>query len=285
MRLFFLVFFIGISIPIVAQKNDLYPDVFNTYFNNPGLINPAYIAREGKADAFLFYKHRTGIFQKVASYAVTASRTFRTSNNAAHLARIIVTDEQQGPYIATTRGYANYAYMIPLAENTSLMAGAAFGLAQVAFSAPSATATGSYKSPDGSLGLMFRRNNMEAGISMMQVFNAVTEPLVTPIGLKRYYNFFFSQGKDLSPFVKLQGNLLWQLLPTVQDNVAANLFLTYRESISIGSGLGIKSGLNFFMSFNLPVEEDKLVIFISYNSAFSTIPVDALELNLIYQFK
>jgi len=286
MRLLFLLFFISLVVPAIGQKNDLYPDLYNTYFYNPGLINPAYIAREGKAEVYVFYKHRTGIFQKIASYSVTGSRTFRTKSKSAHLIRAIITNENQGPYIATTRGYANYAYQVPLSENTALMAGAAVGLAQVAFSAPSATATGSYKSPDGSLGLMLRSNNLEAGASMMQIFNSVTEPLITPISLKRYYNFFVSHGKDLSPFVKLQGNILWQLLPSTKDNLVGNILLSYKESISFGSGIGTKSGLNFFMRFNIPIEEeDKLAIVISYNSAFSSIPVDALELNISYLFK
>jgi len=286
MRLFFLLFFVSISIPMVAQKNDLYPDVYNTYFTNPGLINPAYIPKEGKAEAFIFYKHRTGIFQKIASYAVTASRTFRNKNQSAHLARLMVTNENQGPYIATTRAYANYAYLVPISENTSLTAGAAAGLAQVAFTAPSSSGSGSYKSPDGSLGLMLRHKNVEVGVSMMQALNSVSEPLITPIALKRYYNFYVSGSKDLSPFVKLHGNLLYELLPSTQNNVVGNLFLSYNELFSLGSGLGVKSGLNFFVSFNVPIEnEDKLTIYISYNSAFSSIPVDAFELNLSYKFK
>jgi len=86
--------------------------------------------------------------------------------------------------------------------------------------------------------------------------------------------------------VKLQGNLLYELLPSTQDNVVGNLFVSYRDLFSLGSGLGIKSGLNFFISFNVPIEnEDKLVIYISYNSAFSSIPVDAVELNISYRFR
>lgn len=285
MRTILCILFIAISIPLIAQLNNSYPDLFNTYFYSPGLINPAYVPAEGKITASILYRHRTGIFKKIASYGLVADRTFRRKNESAHLARMIFTNEKQGPYIARTRGYFNYAYSLGLAENTYLSAGLAIGFNQLAFTAPSATSVGSYKSPDVSLGLMLRKNHAQFGVSMMQALNNLSEPLTAPIRLRRYYNFFLAESKDLSAFWSVKANLLWEYFPSTRDNLNGNLFLSYNEIISFGSGLGTRTGLSFFLSVQTPIEKDVLKITMAYNSTFSILPANAFEVNLLYILK
>ena len=272
----------------MGQQNNIYPDLFTNYFYDPGLINPAYIAKEGKADVFIFYKQRTDAFSKIATYAVTGSKVFRKKNNSAHLGRVIFMNENEGPYIAKTRAYANYAYMIPISEKAYISAGASLGFVQVAFSAPSATAFGSYKSPDASLGMMFRKGNFESGISMMQAFNNVSEPLTASFRLRRYYNIYVSGSKELSLYWRLKGNLLCQAFPSVPYTINGNLLLSYHDFLSFGSGYSNKSGLNIFLSVNIPLGKDILVISATYNSPLfnsSQLSVNSMELNGSYNFR
>ncbi|GAL84385.1 hypothetical protein CHU_0779 [Sporocytophaga myxococcoides] len=266
MRFCLLIIFLFWYLAVSAQVTDLFPENYTTYFNNTAIVNPGFVQEDSKAEFFSMYRQRTGAFQKIASYSLTCSRVFRKENNAAHLARIFFSNDKEGPYIDKPRAYFNYAYVIPFAEETSLSAGLAAGFTQVYFSAPSATASGNSTMPDGSVGITFRRKKFFSGISSQQVFNAESNPLKANVKLRRYYNFLLSQEKDLSPLLKLRGNLIYQLLPLNSDLLNIAMEGSYNDIISLGGAYKSREGLALIGSVQANLGDDKIFICFAYNT-------------------
>jgi type IX secretion system PorP/SprF family membrane protein len=266
MRFLLLPLLILTNLPLWGQRNDIFPDLYSAYFNNVTLINPSFIPSEGKVDLVATYKNRIGPFSKIATYSFTGAKVFRKENQTAHLARIIFFNEKEGPYIQRPRGYANYAYSLPLTENTQLSAGIALGFSQIAFSAPSATGVGTAMLPDGSLGLSLRSKDLSFGISSLQLFNASSEAINALIRLRRHYNFFLSTQKDLSLNWKVKGYFFYRILPYANNNTDITLALDYKNVFCFGSSIRYRQGMSFFVTFNINLGKDRLLLNFAYNS-------------------
>ncbi len=262
--LFNIFFFLYLTVS--AQVTYVFPENYTTYFNNTAIVNPGFVQEDSKAEFFSMYRQRTGAFQKIASYSLTCSRVFRKENNAAHLARVVFSNDKEGPYINKPRAYFNYAYAIPLAEETSLSAGLAAGFTQVYFSAPSATASGNSTMPDGAIGITFRRKNFFSGLSSQQAFNAESNPLKANVKLRRYYNFLLSQEKDLSPSLKLRGNFMYQLVPSNSDLLNFVLEGSYNDILRLGGAYKSREGLALIGSVEANLGDDKIFICFAYNT-------------------
>ncbi len=266
MRICLFTIFFFLYLTVKAQVTDVFPESYTTYFNNTAIVNPGFVQEDSKAEFFSMYRQRTGAFQKIASYSVTCSKVFRKENNAAHLARVFFSNDKEGPYIDKPRAYFNYAYVIPLAEETSLSAGLAAGFTQVYFSAPSATASGNSTMPDGAIGITFRRKSFFSGISSQQVFNAESNPLKANVKLRRFYNFLLSQEKDLSPSLKLRGNFMYQLLPSNADLFNLVLEGSYNDIFRLGGAYKSREGLALIGSVEANLGDDKIFICFAYNT-------------------
>jgi type IX secretion system PorP/SprF family membrane protein len=266
MRICLFNIFFFIYLTVNAQVTDVFPENYTTYFNNTAIVNPGFVQEDSKAEFFSMYRQRTGAFQKIASYSVTCSKVFRKENNAAHLARVFFSNDKEGPYINKPRVYFNYAYAIPLAEETSLSAGLAAGFTQVYFSAPSATASGNSTMPDGAIGITFRRKKFFSGISSQQAFNAESNPLKANVKLRRYYNFLLSQEKDLSPSLKLRGNFMYQLFPSNSDLLNIVLEGSYNDILRLGGAYKSREGLALIGSVEANLGDDKIFICFAYNT-------------------
>ncbi len=262
--LFNIFFFLYLTVS--AQVTYVFPENYTTYFNNTAIVNPGFVQEDSKAEFFSMYRQRTGAFQKIASYSLTCSRVFRKENNAAHLARVVFSNDKEGPYINKPRAYFNYAYAIPLAEETSLSAGLAAGFTQVYFSAPSATASGNSTMPDGAIGITFRRKSFFSGLSSQQAFNAESNPLKANVKLRRYYNFLLSQEKDLSPSLKLRGNFMYQLVPSNSDLLNFVLEGSYNDILRLGGAYKSREGLALIGSVEANLGDDKIFICFAYNT-------------------
>lgn len=252
--------------PVLGQQNDTYPDLYSAYFNNLALVNPAFVPEEGRVELLATYKNRTGPFRKIATYSFTGGRFFRKENESVHAARIIFWNEREGPYIQKPRAYANYAYQLPLSEKISLSAGLAVGFAQVAFSAPSATGTGSAILPDGALGLMLKGKKLSVGVSSLQVFDSGAEAIQATVRLRRHYNLFLSAEKNLSPALAIKGYVLGRYLPSANHNADVALEFAIKEAFSFGCSAKYRQGLAFFASFNINTGKDRLLLNFAYNS-------------------
>ncbi|MBO9699502.1 MAG: PorP/SprF family type IX secretion system membrane protein [Sporocytophaga sp.] len=287
MRIYLLNIFFFLYLTVSAQVTDIFPENYTTYFNNTAIVNPGFVPEDSKAEFFSMYRQRTGAFQKIASYSLTCSKVFRKENNTAHLARVFFSNEKEGPYINKPRAYFNYAYVIPLAEETSLSAGLSAGFTQVYFSAPSATASGNSTMPDGAFGITFRRKKFFTGISSQQVFNAESNPIKSNVKLRRYYNLILRQEKDLSPSLKLRGNFMYQLLPSNSNLLNLVLEGSYNDILSLGGAYRSREGLALIGSVEANLGDDKIFICFAYNTGVLSklkYGFNSIEINFAYKF-
>jgi hypothetical protein len=269
MRSVVLSILILMPIGALCQQNALFPDAFGVNFNNLALVNTWHVPDSGKADFTGAYKYRTGPFSKIATYSFTAAVVARKQNRRAHVLRLVFFNQKEGPYIQKPRAYLNYVYQIAINEYTSLSAGVALGFASVYFSAPSSTAAGSITLPDGALGLGLKRKNFSIGASSLQVFNAHGTPLTGDIHLNRYYHFFMSDEKELSPYCRIKGYLLWGLIKNNQRRDAALAFV-FRDALSLGGVFHYKQGFSFFSSFQSNVGKNVFLLSLAYNTSLFT---------------
>lgn len=270
-----------------GQTVNLYPESYASYFYNFALINPAHVSREGKAEFVGGFKQRTGPFRKVSTYSVTAEKVFRNENEAAHTMRLVFFNEREGPYIQRPRASFNYAYMLPVYDDTYLMAGASFGFAQVSFTAPTATGAGSSVFPDANLGLILRRKALSAGVASFQVLNAESSPVAGNLRLNRYYTYFISAELDVSPDLKLTTYSLYRALSEYPDDFDIAAMATVRELFSFGSIARINRGLSFLISVQPDSGDNKPLFSFLYNSPFmSQTPqwFNSFELVIGYRF-
>ena len=250
----------------MGQRNEIYPETFVVFFNNPALTNAAFVHDDGKLHATAGYKFRTGPFKKIANYTFCGDYTLRRQNDAAHVFRITFFNENEGPYIERPRANLNYVYQLPIGEEMSVSAGLSLGGASYYFSAPSATGDGSVLVPDGSAGIGLNLRNTRLSISSFQVFNASSTPIGTPIRFGRYYNATFHGEKMLSAHVDLKADALYRLLPYYTNNLIVAMTCSLDEVLDIGVAVNYPVGISFFSNLHLETEKDRMMLSFAYNS-------------------
>lgn len=268
----------------VSQENTYYPNFFsNTQFHG-NQFGPTYIPNEGKAEFSVGYKSLVGAFHNVANYYFSAAKVFRNEDQTAHLARINFTNDKDGPYIASPRILANYAYKIRINSNAFLTAGLSFGVAGITFAAPSSTQSDVYV-PDGSIGLSFKWKKLTIGGSSMQILNSSTRQGPNPVIFHRYYQAFGSIEKEWYTGWTLTGNGLFRYLPFQYNQAWAGLSLDYRRQFLIGANIAYAGTLSVFGGWTAFVGEDRMTISFGYNSnVFNVLPTwqNNIELGLNY---
>jgi hypothetical protein len=254
--------------PLWGQHTLLYPEMFSGFFNHQALFNPSFQQDTGRIAVSASLKSRMGAFKNIATYYASLDRNFMNSRNSGHTIRFLFYNEKEGPYIEKPRGYFNYAFRIAMAEETFFSAGAAIGFTQIAFSAPSASATGIATMPDASIGLYLKRNFFKTGISSMQLLNSESSPASVLVKLGRYYNFFAETEKELGYSWKMKISFLYRLLPAYKDNIDLALRLSFKDALVVGASGRYRYGTSFFVSFNINAGNSLLCLNFAYNTPF-----------------
>jgi len=255
-----ILFFCGIfyaSSLALGQANGYYPDILSTYFFQMANANPGYIPKEGIADFNAGYKFRTGAFKDIATFSFSGARFFRTENENTHTLRILINNEQQGPFINTPRAYLNYAYELKVGEESFLYAGTAVGLAGIYYSV---------MLPDGSLGLGIRYKSISLGLSSYQLLNSEASPMLARFRLARYYQSNFEAEKEYGNDWKLKGYALYRLFPETTDELNVGGSALYSEAFIFGAMYRNLFGLGWFAGFYIDSGKDKLILSFTYNS-------------------
>jgi len=272
---------------LLAQSVNYFPDLSSSYIYAMSSADPAYVPTEGRADFAANYKFRTGAFKDISTFNFSAARIIRHENESAQqVVRVLLNNEQEGPYINTPKLLVNYVYSLYIAENTQLFSGLALGGTGLYFSAPSATT--SILMPDGTLGLGISHRKASLAFSSFQLFNSKINPLLSTIRFARYYHLNFTAQKELGIDWKLNMYSLWRMLPDVQDEVSATFILEYMDALGLGSAYKNNAGLSFLCMFRVNTGEDKLLFSFVYNTpVFSPLPKinNSMELCVGYLFQ
>lgn len=262
--------------------------MYTLYDPNMYLVNPGYIISETNLDLSAFYKFQTGAFKEVSTLAFSAAKTFQNDNDAAHSLRVSVFNEKQGPYISSPRGYASYAYELPIAEETYLGAGLSLGAAGMNYSGVSTTGDINVYMPDGAAGLAFKYRSFHLGAAGLQLLNSQTKPFYGALELKRYYHFHMSHEVELDENWKWKYYALYRLLPSIPNEVLVGTSLFFSNAIGLGTVLRSNSGISVYGELALDDENNRLSLIFNYNSSFfQLIPAfqNSIEVGVGYRLK
>ncbi len=261
-----LVIIAGIAQFILCQQvaSLSYPDYFSTaYLNQPLLINPAYIQDSAVFSSGLAYKGRSGEFKNVASIAANAGIFINNKASNTQASRIIILNEKEGAYISNPKVYGNYGIKLHINTYSSISTGASFGYHGINYTAPSAS--GTFNSLDGNLGIILKVKNSELGASAEQLLGNKQQLFSNYIYMKRYYQFYLTTQKFLSPSWGLKGHLFW--IPRKNYEVF-NLSgaLEYRTVFGMGTSVRFGSGMSFFVNFKISLPTNTLRLSLNYNT-------------------
>lgn len=248
--------------------NALYPDLYSQYDANMYLVNAAYVPNEIATELSAFYKFQQGAFKDVATMSFSAAKFFRNENESVHALRVSVFNEKQGPYISSPRGYAHYAYELPLGEETKLAGGLAMGFAGMNYTGVSTTGDVNVLMPDASSGIVFKFRTLHLGAAGQQLLNSKTKPFAGQIELKRYFHFHIGHELDLNENWKWKYYALYRLLPTIPHETVLGTSVVFREAIGLGSVYRSNGGIALYGEIALDSEKDKLKLIFNYNSSF-----------------
>lgn len=271
---------------LLAQSVNYFPDLASSYIYAMSSADPTYVPTEGRADFAANYKFRTGAFKDISTFNFSAARIIRHENESTQTIRVLLNNEQEGPYINTPKLLLNYVYSLRIAENTQLFSGLALGGTGLYFSAPSATT--SVLMPDGTLGVGISHRKVSLSFSSFQLFNTKVNPLLSTIRFARYYHLNFMAQKDLGIDWKLNMYSLWRMLPDVRDEASATFVLEYMDALGLGSAYKNNAGMSFLCMFRVNTGEDKLLFSFVYNTpVFSPLPRfnNSMELCVGYLFQ
>ena len=217
------------------QSNPSYPDFFySTYPFMLNYDNPAYIVDDNRYNVYAQYKQRLGQFRKVVSYSAQGERIWRPEDKNISSLKVIINNENEGPYISRPRFTGGYATEIKIKNDWKAALGIMLGATAINFSAPNQGATGNSYLPDGKIGMVFKKNQMVMGISALQFLNTRSKVVGSSIVLQRYYNAFMKYKKELSLDWTLETLALADLRGrTITPQLSA--LVEYRNTIAFGA--------------------------------------------------
>ena len=252
------------------------------------LVNPGYISNDYQAELLSYNKFLTGDLQEVATLGFSAAKIFRRDNESAHLARLSVLNEKQGPYISSPRASANYAYELPLAEEMFLSGGVAAGVSGMNYTGVSSTGAVNVFLPDASAGLVFKFRKLQLGIAGLQLPDSKTKPYYAQLVFNRYYHFHFRHQLELNENWNFHYFSLYRLLPKSKNEFLAGGSIAFMRTIELGAIVRSNAGLSVFGEAALDSENNRLSIIFTYNSPsyrIKTSALNSIELGVGYQIK
>ncbi|MBC7388221.1 MAG: type IX secretion system membrane protein PorP/SprF [Opitutaceae bacterium] len=268
-RILFIIFFVFFLRPGWCQlTNVISPDLYSRYDVNMYMVNAAYLPDNAKTDLTAYYKFQTGEFTEVATLTCSAAKLYTQKNNSVHSIRLTASNEKQGPYISSPRGYANYALEVPLGETVKLAVGVAGGFISMHYTGVSAAGNINFFLPDASAGSVLKWNRLQFGFAGLQLLNSKARPYAGQLEAKRYYHVHISDESDLDINWKWKYYGLYRILPLIPDEFLVGSSIFYRERIGIGSIYRSNSGISLYTEFSLDSETDRINITFNYNSSF-----------------
>ncbi|MBC7389613.1 MAG: PorP/SprF family type IX secretion system membrane protein [Opitutaceae bacterium] len=249
---FFILFIIFPYNSVICQSSDNAPVVYDQFFKNYFLVNPAINNADNKLDISLGNRTLTGLFEGVNRFYADGNIVFSPkSENRYHSIGLLAMNNKDGEYISRSRAYARYAYYTSISENASLSAGIAFGFINYSFKASPASGGGNSFSPDANIGLWYLRDNFKVGISYQQITRPVLKPVSQQFQLDPYLNFNIIYKLKIQQHIELESHLYYRYLqdfpfyfefsPILSFYNKLETGVNYRQNRGFAILLGLKS--------------------------------------------
>lgn len=200
----FLIPILSFEFALKAQMNNNADQVFDQFFQNYYLLNPASNDTSDRIKISIGDRSLTGLFQGVNRQYVDGSVRInhRSSQNFSRVG-ILVLGAHDGDYISRTRVYGRYSWSTAIGPRSAISAGLAAGIINYAFQGSQAGGGGSSSAFDCNAGVWYMRRKLKIGFSYQQMVRSELTPVSQTFYLTPYYNINLIYSSDISPFVSL----------------------------------------------------------------------------------
>lgn len=245
------VFLLNLAFKTHAQTGDDNPIVFDQFFKNYYLLNPASSDSSDKVQVSIGNRSLIGLFEGVNRLYVDGSIRLKRRPESTQFSRIgiLVIAYNDGAFIKRSRAYARYSWSTRLGARSSISGGVAVGAVNYTFVGSQAGGGGSASSVDVNIGIWYLRRKLKIGVSYQQMTRSVIAPvnqkfeLLPYINLNAIYTSHLSAYVSLSThaYVRLQSEKKYdvQLAPIflIHEKFETGVNLRYRRGVAILFGL------------------------------------------------
>jgi len=245
------VFLLNLVFKVHAQSGDDNPIVFDQFFQNYYLLNPASSDSSDKVQVSIGNRSLIGLFEGVNRLYVDGSLRLKHNAVSTQFSRIgiLVIAYNDGAFIKRTRAYARYSWSTRLGSRSSISGGVAAGIVNYSFLGSQAGGGGASSAFDVNIGIWYLRRKLKIGVSYQQMTRSVIAPvnqrfeLVPYINLNAIYTSHLSAYVSLSThaYVRLESEKKYdvQLAPIflINEKFETGVNLRYRRGIAILFGL------------------------------------------------
>jgi hypothetical protein len=241
---FCMLFLMDFSMQTHAQTGDITPVVFDQFFQNYYLINPASSDSTGKIQVNIGNRSLIGLFDGVNRLYVDGNVRINhhTAMQYSRLGALVIA-YNDGAFINRTRAYLRYSWSTSISERASISAGISAGMVKYTFLASQAGGGGSSTSFDGNAGLWYIRPKLKIGISYQQFTRSELTPVNQTFLLTPYINVNAVYASYLSAHVLLTTHVFYRYESgSVFDIQAAPVFL-FNDLFEAGINLRYKRGV------------------------------------------
>lgn len=237
-------FFMPLCIQLHAQSGYESPIVFDQFFQNYYLLNPASSDSSGKGQLIIGNRSLIGLFGGVNRlyFDGNVKIKHRTNNQFSRIGILLIA-YNDGAFINRTKAYLRYSWTTQLSYKSSISAGLAIGMAKYTLLGSQAGGGGSSAAFDANVGLWYVRPKLKVGISYQQFTKSELTPISQTFQLVPYVNANIMYADYLSPYVLLTTHLFYRYqMDNKFDLQLAPVFL-FNEVFETGLNLRYKRGV------------------------------------------
>lgn len=237
-------FLLNVTFNIFAQSGDNNPIVFDQFFQNYYMINPASHDSTDKFQVAIGNRSLIGLFEGVNRLYVDANiRIMHRSQLQYSRIGLLIIAYNDGAFINRTRAYGRYSWTTSLGARSSLSAGIALGVVNYTFLASQAGIGGSSAAFDGNAGLWYIRRKLKIGVAYQQMVRSVLTPVNQRFELVPYLNFNAMYTSYINSHVSVTTHAYFRYQSSsVYDMQLAPIFL-FEEKFETGVDLHYKRGV------------------------------------------
>ncbi len=234
----YLVLLLGFAFNILAQTGADNNVVFDQFFQNYYLLNPASVDSSHRGQVSVGNRSLVGLFDGVNRLYVDGDlRLQKKIANQFSRIGIIVLAFNDGAFIKKTRVYGRYNWSTRLGMRSSISAGLALGFVNYSFSASQAGGGGSSTVFDGNIGVWYMRRKLKIGLAYQQMVHSILTPVNQSFELIPYLNVNAIYTSNLGAHLSLTTNMYFRIQnEKISDFQIAPVFLLHDK---------FETGINF----------------------------------------
>lgn len=247
---FILISAVFLSAPAKAQTGTNISGIFDQFFQNYYMINPASNDSSGKFSVSLGHTALTGLFEGVnRQYFDADFRPGKIDNTSFSRFGLLVVNINDGAFISRSRYYGRYSRTIAIGKEQFISTGVSLGLISYSFRGSQAFAGNSSTAFDANAGLWYIRKQLKVGLSVQQIPRSVLQPIQQTFRLNPTWNFNLVYLFRLTSSVRITNHFYlrkeslypyyFEYAPVflLSEVIESGLNFKYRRGVSVMLGL------------------------------------------------